>query len=368
MKTIDKFEGLDLSAPISLRPTRAWRTYLGGKLISKLHGEDDKDDHFPEEWLMSAVSARNSGREHIIEGLTYLTHADCTLKDLIEAYPTQMLGKDHPANCGNSPGVLVKLLDAAERLTLQAHPTRETAAKLFNSPFGKTECWHIIGTRVIDGQEPCVYFGFKEGITREYWKNCFNQQDIPAMLDCLHRIPVKEGDTFIIRGGIPHGIGAGCFLVEIQEPTDYTVRTERTTPSGLQVADSMCHQGLGFEKMFDCFEYDGLSLENTLASYRVEPQEEAYPSHTISHIIHSGVTDLFALDVLKINADAQIPCAGRFSGLYVLEGEGTLNGVSIKPCDHYFIPAACKQLKFGVKEGKTLKLVRCFGPHYTKLV
>lgn len=54
---------------------------------------------------------------------------------------------------------------------------------------------------------------------------------------------------------MPHAIGAGCFLVEIRAPTD-TIRVERTTPSGFAVADSMCHQGLGFEKMFECFHYE----------------------------------------------------------------------------------------------------------------
>ena len=87
------------------------------------------------------------------------------------------------------------------------------------------------------------------------------------MLSCLHKVPVKKGDTFIIRGGVPHGIGAGCFLVEIQEPTDYTIRTERVTPSGLPVADAMCHQGLGFEKMFDCFDYQGYSLAELQKKY-----------------------------------------------------------------------------------------------------
>ena len=78
------------------------------------------------------------------------------------------------------------------------------------------------------------------------------------MLEWMHCIEVHKGDTVLIQGGVPHAIGAGCFLAEIQEPTDYTVRTERITPSGLKVADTMCHQGLGFQKMFDCFHYEGV--------------------------------------------------------------------------------------------------------------
>ena len=174
---------------------------------------------------------------------------EVSLAQFIDENPEEILGKKHYAKYGNKLGVLVKLIDSAERLTIQVHPTREKARELFDSQFGKTECWHILGGREVNGEKPCIYFGFKEGITREHWKDVFDRQDIPAMLDCLHRFEVKPGDTFLIEGGIPHAIGAGCFLVEIQEPTDYTVRTERVTPAGLRVADFMCHQG--------CYGYEG---------------------------------------------------------------------------------------------------------------
>ena len=347
--------------PIRLETSRAWRTYLGGKMISALHREEGEDGHFPEEWLMSTVSARNAGREHIVEGITKVAGSELTLPQLMAQDPEAILGKAHADRYGSNPAVLVKLLDAAERLTLQVHPTREKAQVLFGSPFGKTECWHILDCRTIDGQEPCIYMGFKEGVTREQWQHCFHTQDIPAMLSCLHRIPVRKGDTFIIRGGVPHGIGAGCFLVEIQEPTDYTVRTERTTPSGLAVADSMCHQGLGFEKMFDCFNYEGASLERTLALYRVEPKEETMNGCTVQHIIYPEVTDMFALDLLTVTGQVTIPTQG-FSGIYVLEGSGKLNGKPLSACDHFFLPASCDQITLSASAHKPLRLIRCFGP------
>lgn len=347
--------------PIRLQTSRAWRTYLGGKLISAFHGEDGPDGQFPEEWLMSTVCARNAGREHIVEGITKVFGTEQTLPQLLESDPQGQLGEAHAQKYGANPGVLVKLLDSAERLTLQVHPTRAEAMRLFGSPFGKTECWHIIDSRTIDGVEPCIYMGFKEGVTREYWKHCFDTQDIPAMLDCLHRIPVKKGDTFIIRGGVPHGIGAGCFLVEIQEPTDYTVRTERTTPSGLAVADFMCHQGLGFEKMFDCFLYEGASLEETLKRYRVEPKEEALDGCTVQHIIYPEVTDMFRLDMVTVTGAAKLP-NDRFCAIYVMDGEGLLDGRPIAKGDHYWVPAACKRIDLSASKGASLTFIRCFGP------
>lgn len=311
---------------------------------------------------MSLVSARNAGRENILEGLTRIRGTGTYLKELVERYPTELLGERHLAHCGKTLGVLVKLLDAAERLTVQVHPTAECAKRLFSSPFGKTECWHIIDTREINGEKPCIYLGFKEGITLEAWKNCFATQDISAMLSLLHRIEVNVGDTFIVRGGVPHGIGAGCFLVEIQEPTDYTVRTERMTPSGLAVADEACHQGLGFERMFECFAYEGLSLRETLARYRVEPILARKEGYVVKHVIYPEITDMFALDFYTVSTLVTLKSEGRFCGIYVLSGEGTLNGMPLRACDHWFIPACAEDCVIRASEKSPLTFIRCFGP------
>lgn len=353
---------IDFTEPIRLETSRAWRTYLGGKMISSLHGELGEDTHFPEEWLMSTVAARNAGREHVVEGITHISGTTLTLLDLVQKCPREMLGQSHAERYGASLGVLVKLLDAAERLTLQVHPTRETAKRLFRSPFGKTECWHIIGEREIDGEKPCIYLGFREGVTEAEWRRCFHEQDIPAMLACLHRIPVRVGDTYIVRGGVPHGIGAGCFLVEIQEPTDFTVRTERVTPSGLEVAESMLHQGVGFDKMFECFEYDGATLEETLARFKVEPKAETGEGYTLTHIIYPEVTDMFALDLIEAKGSVTLRSDGRFSGLYVLSGRGMLGKEEIRACDHFFLPADADPVTLKGTQGKPLRVIRCFGP------
>ena len=340
-----------LSHPIKLSMATAWRTYTGGSNIRKMHGEiGSVDNNFPEEWIMSTVRARNSGRENIVEGISMIDGEDISLSELIESDPVATLGKEHYEKYGTKLGVLVKIIDSAERLTVQVHPTREKAKTLFNSMFGKTECWHILGGREIDGEPPCIYFGFKEGITREIWKDCFDRQDIPAMLDCLHKFPVKPGDTYLIEGGIPHAIGAGCFLVEIQEPTDYTVRTERVTPKGLAVADFMCHQGLGFDKMFDCFEYNGYPADAVEARWNIKRRGDV--------IIDGESTEMFGLSMMDVDGEKYIKAGGCFSGIYILEGEGKLDGREIKKADQFFIPAACEGFRL---EGR-LKLIQYFGP------
>ncbi len=343
---------ISFAEPVRLRMARAWRTYVGGSRIRELHGEyGTPDDNFPEEWIISTVRARNSGREDIVEGMSALHDEDITLLDFIESDPVSALGEKHYGRYGTNLGVLVKLIDSAERLTVQVHPTRKKAETLFNSAFGKTECWHILGGRSINGEKPSIYFGFKEGITREFWKDCFDRQDIEAMLGCLHKFEVKAGDTYLIEGGIPHAIGAGCFLIEIQEPTDYTIRTERVTPQGLQVSDFMCHQGLGFERMFECFEYDGYSADDVKKRWRIERRGDV--------IIGSDSTDMFRLLMKEISGELYIASNDSFSGIYVLEGEGTLNGKPIRRGDQFFVPAACH----GFTISGNVKVIEFFGPN-----
>ena len=81
------------------------------------------------------------------------------------------------------------------------------------------------------------------------------------MLNALHRFELKKGDFIFVEGGVPHAIGAGCFMAELQEPTDLMVIPERITPSGVELSDVKLHCGLGFEKMFDCFIYNGYDRE-----------------------------------------------------------------------------------------------------------
>ena len=67
---------------------RVWRTYTGGKLLDLLHQKDiSKDTHFPEEWMFSTTRARNSGREDIVEGLSYLKNDNIRFLDYLKNNP-----------------------------------------------------------------------------------------------------------------------------------------------------------------------------------------------------------------------------------------------------------------------------------------
>ena len=352
-----------MNKPIKILPERAWRKYLGGKLIEELHGNENAEDtSFPEEWLMSTVRAINRGREHIIEGLSK-TADGRTLAEIIAEDPQNILGERHYAKYGAKTGVLVKILDSAIRLGVHVHPTRAKAKQYFGSDFGKTECWYIIGTRKIEGEDdPCVYIGFREGITKEKWEKCFYEEDIPTMLSYLNRVPVEVGDTILVRGGVPHAIGAGCILVEIQEPTDYTLRTERHNFDGSYSSDEACHYGAGFEAMFDCFDYDGLSLEEERKKSGIKPIKTEYDGYSISQILKYSDTPMFKMELIEVETSCKIEKNDVFSGMYVLEGEGYIAGDAAGKGTQFFLPASCDSFEIKNSGSKTMKIMRYYGP------
>lgn len=350
---------------------RAWRTYLGGALLDELHGAKagtGKDEHFPEEWIMSVVTARNGTQENgVQEGLSHLADASgTTLKEVLESDPGGYLGTSHAQALGADPGVLVKLIDSAERLTIQVHPDRETALRLFHSPFGKTECWHFLGGRTVSGQTPALYIGFREGVTRQQWEDLFARQDIEGMLGCLHRFEARPGETVLIKGGVPHAIGAGCFLAEIQEPTDYTIRVERTTPSGFAVDDQMCHQGIGFNRMFDCFHYDGVSREEARKRWFV-PRRPLYKGQEgeVSVLVGYEDTPFFCMRELIVQETLVLE-EKNFSGLYVLQGNGILtndrNQLPLRKGGQYFVPAQMDKCFIQANSGQPMHILQCLGP------
>lgn len=350
--------------PIKLDNVRVWRPFLGGSLIDSLHGfELCEDNHYSEEWIMSIVAAQSGGDKHTKdEGLSKLAkNNNITLKDILLDNPAKYLGNDHAALFEDQLGVLVKLIDASTRLKIQVHPNREKARKFFNCHYGKTECWHILGGRIIDGESPSIYIGFKEGITKAYWMELFEKQDIKGMLDCLHRFETKVGDTFFIPAGIPHAIGAGCFLIEIQEPTDITIRVERG------IDDFICHQGIGFDHMFDIFDYEGIRREEAYRRCFVQPEQLQSPQGgNITSLIRYENTPFFKMNVIEVWGSVTMQTNGVFFGMYVMNGEGEIlkegNTELIKQGNQFFVPAATEDFILRNNGGRPMKVYQFFGP------
>jgi mannose-6-phosphate isomerase len=360
--------------PLKLIDDRVWRTYAGGASLDRWkQNPEPQDSDFPELWIASTVKAVNVGREHLpVEGLSKVDLPDrqgVTLKELIESAPALFLGVQHAEKYQVSPGILVKLLDSSERLTIQVHPDRQFALSEFNSRFGKTEAWYILEGRTIDGEDPYVLLGFKPEVTPESWRRMFEEQDIPGMINALHKVYVQPGDVFLIQGGLPHAIGSGCFLIEIQEPTDLTLRTERTTPRGVQLKDQACHQGIGFDRMLQCFHYEATDLDGALRRSMVEPelvQEKQGGKET--SLIQAKNTDRFRLSRLNITGEYPFEKQDEFAAAIIVAGAGQLLygdhcEVELKQGETLFLPAGLGSMtwKKNIAE-QELVIVLCYPP------
>ena len=156
------------------------------------------------------------------DGLTRLEDSRM-LGESIRSDPEGFLGRRHAEAYGDDPALLVKLLHAGERLPVHCHPDREFARRHLGCPWGKTEAWVIVGG---DGPDPVVHLGFREDIDPGRLAGLVEAQQVEALLAALNAVPVTAGDTVLVPAGMPHAIGRGVLLVELQEPTDFSVLLE----------------------------------------------------------------------------------------------------------------------------------------------
>lgn len=147
-----------------------------------------------------------------------------TLREVLALHP-EFLGQK-AANEKEMP-ILIKMIDAADNLSVQVHPNDEYA-QIHENQKGKTEMWYII-----DAQEgAAIVYGFKHSVTKQQLKNAINTGKINKY---LNKIPVHKDDVFFIPSGTVHAIGKGIIIAEIQESSNVTYRFydyDRTDKNG----------------------------------------------------------------------------------------------------------------------------------------
>ena len=306
-----------------LQPTRVYRFYRGGALLGALRGEQEEDVTFPEDWIGSVTRAQNPGRDDPTEGLTPLADGRL-LKDVVEAAPERWLGSRHVERFGVTTGLLVKLLDPAERLPVHAHPNRAFARRHLGSRFGKTEAWIVVATR---GAEADVWVGLRRPVERDRYRAWIERQDTQALLGSLHRVTVRSGDVVYVPAGVPHAIGPGALIAELQEPTDFLIHCEW---SGFPIRPEDSHLGLGWD--------------TALAALDLEPREPVL-----------GLPEEAAAFFW---VDETVAPAGRFAVLLVLAGEGELDGQPARRGDAFAVPASTNRLEVS----GDLRVLRCLAP------
>src|SRR4051794_22846326 len=194
----------------------------------------------PEDWVGSVTSRFGLAPA----GLSTLPDGR-VLADAIAADPRWWLGPER-----TDTGVLVKLLDAGQRLPLHVHPDRRFANAHLASPYGKTEAWVIVSAR----PDAYVHLGFARDVEAGELAGWVAGQQTARMLAATNRIPVAAGDAILCPAGLPHAIGDGILLVEIQEPTDFSVLLEF---DGFGLAGG--HLGLGYDLALECVDRAGWS-------------------------------------------------------------------------------------------------------------
>ncbi len=315
-----------LELPLRLSPNRVYRFYQGGAQLDTFRGTPDPvDNEFPEDWVGSITPAVNPP-EHTRpgEGLSTVEvdGATRTLAELLAERPEDVAGPEVVARYGVTTGLLVKLLDAGSRLPVHGHPTRDFARRVLGSQFGKAEAWIILTTREIPGQlSPRVWLGFREEVSRDQLAEWIERQDTDAIRAAMNEIPARPGDAFFVRPGLPHATGAGVFLIETQEPTDYSVVAEYR---GYPIAPEEAHLGLGWETMLDCFDRGAVpapALEALCPRPRHIGGSVAAGWHE-EDLLGEQSHPFFRAHRLVVHGSAPWPHAGIYSVLMVTGGQG----------------------------------------------
>jgi len=275
--------------------------------------------------------------------------------------PDEAMGQAHVSTYGPQPQLLVKLLDSSMRLQIQAHPSAAWARERLDSPNGKTEAWAILATR---DAEAWVYFGFQRPPTPPQWKRIVHEQDTDAMLACFDRVPVKPGDVLLVAGGVPHAIGPGLLMVEVQEPTDYVVRCE-FAHGGLTSDETAQTMGLGLDAVMDLFDYTPYSAADVHRRFGPRPRPLSdSPAGTETVLLGADQTDRLEMRRIETTGASPFPLAldDRFSILIVLDGTGRLTAdggaLDLRPFSRVFLPAAIESARL---KGQ-MTVARCMPP------
>ena len=203
--------------PLELGANQIHRFYRGGSRIAAFRELPPTGDDAPEDWVASTTTV--FGEDEL--GLSRLDNG-VRLRDAFAADPEAFFEPAHRAAYGAEPALLLKLLDAGERLPLHFHPDAAFAAAHLGTSHGKTEAWIILEA------EPaaCVHVGFSGDLDEHELAERVAGQDVAAFLETMNRLPVAAGDSIFVPAGLPHVIGEGILLLELQEPSDLSLLLE----------------------------------------------------------------------------------------------------------------------------------------------
>lgn len=207
--------------------------------------------------------------------------------------------KDFETFAGGDYPLLVKVIQADDVLSVQVHPDDELAAK-FEGCRGKTECWYILDAK----KDSRLIYGMKGEYTADELKKAIEENRLESY---MKSVGVERGDFAYIPAGTVHAIGGGLRILEVQQSSDITYR--------------LYDWGRGRE----CHVEKGIaSIKNLDAQKLVKfPGSFQCPYFTMQEIRVDGKCESFATAENEKGPESKVL-------LFVLEGEGKINGESAR--------------------------------------
>ncbi len=297
------------AATASLALNTPRRFYRGGERIFAFRGVEatsDFDGYRPEDWIGSTAQLFAEGGG----GVTTLA-SGVELPAAFEADADGWFGGAHVARFGGDPNLLTKLLDSGERLPVHSHPSREFALAHLDCNHGKTEAWIVL----VAEPGATVWVGFRDELAPGALADLVDAQD-EQLLAALNPITVSAGDAVLVPAGQPHAIGEGVLILELQEPTDFSVMLEHRR-FGL----ALDHAFLGLERPVALQSVDhGPVTPERLETLRrrwadVEGFGSALPDEADAY---------FRAEVVRpVTGDVTVDAA--YAAVVVVDGSGTLS-------------------------------------------
>jgi mannose-6-phosphate isomerase len=197
--------------PVTFKPILKQHIW-GGRLLVEKRGNAQQQTvggTFGESWEVSGVEGDVSTIANgFLEGNN--------LQEAVEIYMGELVGDKVFTRSGEEFPLLIKYIDAQDKLSVQVHPDDKLSAARHGAN-GKTEMWYVLDC------EPGanLLIGFKEGVTREIYEAAVADGTVGELLNA---VPVKPGDAYFIPAGTVHAIGKGILIAEIQQTSDVTYR------------------------------------------------------------------------------------------------------------------------------------------------
>ncbi|MFD1715752.1 class I mannose-6-phosphate isomerase [Amnibacterium flavum] len=300
------------------------RFYRGGSRITDFRGEPAALDHEPEDWIGSVTTVNGEPEQ----GLTTLPDGRL-LRSAVESDPEHWLGAEHVDRFGADTKLLVKLLDAGQRLPVHAHPSTAWASEHLGLAHGKAEAWYIL-------QGGDVHLGLKRDLPLDEVAALVESQDNAALLAELNHLTVEAGDVVFVPPGVLHAIGEGVFLLEVQEPEDLSILLEWGDFDLDGVNDG--HLGLGFDVALtgvEITERTGAALDGLVRS-------TGYGES----VLPAEADEFFRIERREIAGDAEL--ARGFAIVVVAAGEVTLDGLAdpLPSGTTFLAPYSAGELRF----------------------